>query len=182
MTDLSGKYFGKYEVKSRLGRGGMGEVYRAFHPTLEREVAIKTIHTHLADDPKAVDRFRQEARVVAALRHPGIVQVHDFDVEGDAFYMVMEFVPGESLQQRLALLHDQGQRLPLDEALALFQSITQAVAYAHSQGVIHRDLKPANVLLTAGGQPVLADFGLSKIISGRQLTTPGDVLGTPHYM
>lgn len=142
----------------------MGEVYRAFQPTLERDVAIKTIRTHLAGDTGTADRFRREAKVVAALRHPGIVQVHDFDVEGEAFYMVMEFVPGETLQQRLVALHTKGERLPLSKALPLFQAITQAVAYAHSQGVIHRDLKPANVLLTAEEQPVLADFGLSKII------------------
>jgi serine/threonine-protein kinase len=140
----------------------MGEVYQAFHPALERKVAIKLIHTRLVSDPEAIDRFRREAKVVAALRHPGIVQVYDFDVEGDAFYMVMEFIPGQSLQQRLAILHNRAERLPLVEALRLFRLICEAVAYAHSQQVIHRDLKPSNVLLTQEGKPILVDFGLSK--------------------
>ncbi len=182
MTDWIGQQIGKYEIKELLGRGGMGEVYKAFQPALERAVAIKLIHTHLAGEPGAVDRFRREAKVVAALRHPGIVQVYDFDVEGDAFYMVMEFISGESLKERLATLHAREERLPLDEALRLFQLITQAVAYAHSQGVVHRDLKPANVLLTAAGEPVLVDFGLSKILSGEQLTAQGVIMGTPQYM
>ena len=161
----------------------MGEIYKAAHPKLERDVAIKLIHTFKASDPNVVERFQREAKVVAALRHPGIIQVHDFDVEGDAFYMVMEFVPGESLAQRLDRLDDQGQRMPLPEALRMFRMITEAVAYAHGQGVIHCDLKPGNVLLTRDDQPVLADFGISKIISGEQrLTATNDVFGTPHYM
>ena len=161
----------------------MGEIYKAAHPKLERDVAIKLIHTFKASDPNVVERFQREAKVVAALRHPGIIQVHDFDVEGDAFYMVMEFVPGESLAQRLDRLDEQGQRMPLAEALRMFRMITEAVAYAHGQGVIHCDLKPGNVLLTRDDQPVLADFGISKIISGEQrLTATNDVFGTPHYM
>ena len=89
----------------------MGEVYQAFHPALEREVALKLIHRHLVSDPEAIDRFRREAKVVATLRHPGIVQVFDFDVEANTFYMVMEFIPGQSLQQRLAALYRQNERL-----------------------------------------------------------------------
>ena len=173
---------GKYPVKALLGRGGMGEIYKAAHPKLERDVAIKLIHTYKAADPRMIDRFQREARVVAALRHPGIIQVHDFDVEGDAFYMVMEFVPGETLGQRLDRLDELQQKMPLPEALRLFRLITEAVAYAHSQGVIHCDLKPGNVLLTQDDQPVLADFGISKIMSGERLTATNDVFGTPHYM
>ena len=168
-----GKQIGKYEVKALLGKGGMGEVYKAYHPALERDVAIKLIHTHLASESGAVDRFRREAKVIAALRHSGIVQIFDFDVEGHAFYMVMEYVPGENLKQQLTALHARGERMPLDQALSLFRAITEAVAYAHGQGVVHRDLKPANVLLTTAGHPILADFGLSKIISCEHLTAVG---------
>ena len=182
MANWTGKQIGKYEIKELLGRGGMGAVYQAYHPALERDVAIKLIHTHLAGEPDAVERFRREARVVAALRHPGIIQIFDFDVEGDAFYMVMEYVPGESLKERLVSLHGQSKKTPLAEAISLFRSIIEAVAYAHNQGVVHRDLKPANVLLTAAGQPVLADFGLSRLISSEQLTAAGNIFGTPHYM
>ncbi len=98
MTGWMGKQIGKYEVKELLGRGGMGEVYKAFQPALERDVAIKLIHTHLVGEPGAIDRFRREAKAIAALRHPGIVQVYDFDVEDEALYMVMEFIPGQTLQ------------------------------------------------------------------------------------
>jgi WD40 repeat protein/tRNA A-37 threonylcarbamoyl transferase component Bud32 len=174
--------FGKYQIRGLLGRGAMAEVYKAFHPTLERDVAIKVIHPHLADDPSFVRRFRREAKVVAALRHPGIVQVHDFEVEDGSFYMVMEFVPGESLQERLATLRKRGERMGLDQALQLFRLIVRAVAYAHNQGVVHRDLKPANVLLTPEGEPVLTDFGLAKIVGAERLADSGAIIGTPTYM
>ena len=108
MADRINKQIGKYQITELLGQGAMAEVYKAFHPTLEREVAIKVIHPRLAEDPCSVDRFWREAKVVAALRHPGIVQVYDFEVESDILYMVMEFVPGESLQERLAALHNGG--------------------------------------------------------------------------
>ncbi len=202
MTDWTDKQIGKYEIKELLGRGGMGEVYKAYHPALQRDVAIKMIHTHIATDPEAIDRFRREARIVAALRHPGIVQVHDFDIEGDTFYMVMEFVPGQTLESRLRAIHAQNERMPLPEALRLFQLIGQAVTYAHSQGVVHLDLKPGNVLLFSppGGprgdgvtegeqgnrrrarQPILADFGLSKIIGAERMADPGTISGTPSYI
>ncbi|MBN1993602.1 MAG: protein kinase [Anaerolineae bacterium] len=182
MIDWRGKQIGKYEVKDLLGQGGMGQVYQAYHPALERDVAIKTIYPHLARDPDFVTRFQREAKLVAALRHPGIVQVHDFDVADSTFYMVMEFVQGETLEKRLATCQAQGEQIPLPEALRLFQLITQAVAHAHSQKILHRDLKPANVLLTPQGQPILADFGLSKIIGAERLADTGSVLGTPAYM
>ncbi|MBN1991575.1 MAG: protein kinase [Anaerolineae bacterium] len=182
MTDRPDKQLGKYKIETLLGRGGMGAVYKAFQPGLERNVAIKTIHSYLMRDPNAVKRFEREAKIVAGLRHPSIVQVHDFDVEDDVFYMVMEFVPGETLESRLQALQAKGERLPLAEALHLFQAITRAVAYAHAQGITHQDLKPANVLLTEQGQPVLADFGLSRIVDAERLDTPGSVSGTPQYM
>jgi WD40 repeat protein/tRNA A-37 threonylcarbamoyl transferase component Bud32 len=176
------KQLGKYQITAFLGTGAMAQVYRAFHPTLERDVAIKVIHPRLADDPDFVDRFRHEAKVVAALRHPGIVQVYDFEIEGDTFYMVMEFVPGESLEDHLAVLYERGEWISLDKTLDIFRPIVQAVAYAHDQGVVHRDLKPANVLFTSEGQPVLADFGLSRILGTDRLADSGAIVGTPTYM
>ena len=172
---------GKYQIQGILGRGGMGQVYRAFHPTLERDVAIKLIHTGMAKHQAAIDLFQREARVVAKLRHPGIVQIYDFDVADEGFFMVMEFVPGETLKDRLQAIHTRGERLPLDEALRLFHAMVQAVAYAHSQNVVHRDLKPANVLLNEANQPILADFGLSKILRGHGLAEQVSG-GTPAYM
>ncbi|MBI1878139.1 MAG: protein kinase, partial [Chloroflexi bacterium] len=162
----------------------MGQIYKAHHPTLERDVAIKLIHLYRVNEPSVIDRFRREAQVVAALRHPGIVQVYDFDIdtELDIFYMVMEFVQGESLAHRLISIQAQRGYLPLEEALRLFRLITEAVAYAHNRGVIHCDLKPDNVMLTVEGQAILTDFGIAKLISGERLTSSDDILGTPHYM
>ncbi|MBN1993356.1 MAG: protein kinase [Anaerolineae bacterium] len=182
MTDWLDKQLGKYRITEFLGRGAMAEVYRAYQPTLERDVAIKIIHPHLSADPQFIERFQHEARIVAGLRHPGIVQVYDFDVEEGACYMVIEYVAGESLKERLLNLHQRGRRLPLTDALLLFRLVVGAVAYAHQQGVIHRDLKPANVLLTRDGQPVLTDFGLSKIVGSRLLTELGTIVGTPAYI
>ncbi|NJN96804.1 MAG: protein kinase [Anaerolineales bacterium] len=181
---LIGKQIGKYLLQELLGEGGMGQIYKARHPTLERDVALKLIHLYRVSDSTVVDRFRREARVVAALRHPGIVQVYDFDIDAkhDIFYMVMEFVQGESLAHRLVSIDAQGGRLPLAEALRLMRLITEAVAYAHNQGVIHCDLKPDNVMLNRDDQPILTDFGISKFVSGERLTSTSDILGTPHYM
>ncbi|MCB0213352.1 MAG: protein kinase, partial [Anaerolineae bacterium] len=182
MKDWIGKHVGKYKIIELLGHGGMGAVFKAYHPALERDVAIKVIHTHLAADPRFVERFRREAKVVAVLRHPNIVHIFDFDVEDDAFYMVLEFVPGQSLKQRLHTLQQQDTLLPLAEALDLFRTITEAVAYAHDQGIVHRDLKPDNILLNASGQPILADFGISKIIADAPELATGAMIGSPRYM
>ena len=182
MTDWIGKQIGKYTLKALLGRGGMGSVYKAYQPVLERDVAIKLIHTHLIGDPEVLTRFRREAKVIAALRHPGIVRVYDFDVEGEMLYMVMELVLGESLQQHLSALHARGTWFPLPTALSLFRMVTDAVAYAHAQDISHRDLKPANILLSTEETPILVDFGLSKLLSGEQSTMPGMTLGSPQYM
>lgn len=172
----------KYKIKGLIGRGGMGEVYQAFQPALQRNVAVKLIHTHLAQTPQMIERFQREARMVASLRHPGIIQVHDFDMAGTIFYMVMEFVPGQSLKQYLDHRRMSGQQMTLSEVWSLFYAITEAMAYAHRQGVIHRDLKPANILLTARNEPILVDFGLSKIVSDQGLTLSGEIFGTPAYM
>jgi WD40 repeat protein/tRNA A-37 threonylcarbamoyl transferase component Bud32/energy-coupling factor transporter ATP-binding protein EcfA2 len=182
VTDWIGRRIGKYEITERVGSGGTAEVYKALHPDLDRDVAIKMIHPHLTRDPGFVDRFRREARTVAALRHPGIVQVHDFDVQDNTCYMVMELVPGETLEQRLRAHHERGEWLSLDEALRIFASAAEAVAYAHAKGVVHLDLKPSNVMITPQGQPILTDFGLSRIVSAERLTASGAIRGTPAYM
>jgi hypothetical protein len=173
---------GKYELISRLGRGGMGEVYKAFHPQLQRYVAIKVLLTNSETDPEFIARFQNEAMAVARLRHPHIVQVFDFDIEGDKPYMVMEFVEGETLGQRMTRYHREGKRMPIDEVVRLFQQLCSAVDYAHKQGMLHRDIKPANVIINHQGDAVLTDFGLAKISGVSGLTASGSVMGTPHYM
>ncbi len=173
---------GKYELLNRLGRGGMGEVYKAFHPQLQRYVAIKVLLTNSETDPEFIARFQREAMAVAQLRHPHIVQVYDFDIEGDKPYMVMEYLEGETLAQRMARYHKSGQLLPTDEIVRLFQQICSAVDYAHKQGMLHRDIKPANVILNRQNDAILTDFGLAKITGVTGLTASGLVVGTPHYM
>lgn len=178
MKDLTGATLGKYQVLERLGRGGMADVYRAYQPGMDRYVAIKVLHGHLSEDTGFIERFKREAQSVGTLRHPNIVQVIDFDAVDDEYYMVMEFVEGDSLK---ALLSRRG-ALPVAEAIALMVKIADAVGYAHRAGMIHRDLKPANILMTKAGEPILTDFGIAKILSASNLTATGVAIGTPAYM
>jgi len=172
----------RYKIEAVLGQGGMSAVYRAHDPNLRRTVAIKLIHSHLTSDPEFVRRFEAEAAAVAQLRHPNIVQVYDFDHDGDTYYMVMEYVPGETLQSRLKTLSQTKQRFPVVATASIIAVVADAVAYAHERGTIHRDLKPANIMLMPGDQPVLTDFGIAKILGGQQHTATGAIIGTPAYM
>jgi len=161
----------------------MAEVYKAYQSSLDRYVAIKLLHPFLADDPEFKDRFEREARNVAKLRHPHIVQVYDFDTdaESESYYMVMELIEGETLKDRLTKLSDT--RLPLSEVLRIIREATEALSYAHARGMIHRDVKPANLMLDSDGRVVLTDFGIAKIVTGnQQLTASGGMVGTPAYM
>ncbi|HEU5101970.1 MAG TPA: protein kinase [Roseiflexaceae bacterium] len=171
---------GKYQLGELLGQGGMGAVYRSFHPLLNRPIAIKVMLANVAADPQAHQRFLREAQVVAVLSHPHIVNIFDVDVQNGQPYIVMDFAEGGSLAGRL-----RAGPIGLDETLRLATPLADALAYAHSQGLIHRDLKPANVLLRADGSPVLADFGLARPAiadSAAQITATGAVLGTLAYM
>jgi tetratricopeptide (TPR) repeat protein/tRNA A-37 threonylcarbamoyl transferase component Bud32 len=181
MPDLTGKTLGKYRLIERLGRGGMAEVYRAYQPGLERDVAVKVMHSYLADDEGFVGRFKREARAVAALHHPHVVQVYDFDVEDDVYYMVMEYVGGETLKARLQRFHAEGRRMGPGRVVPIFRALCDALDYAHAEGCIHRDVKPANVLFD-GERLVLTDFGLATIVGGKRLTVTGTIMGTPAYM
>ena len=178
----------RYEIKALLGQGGMSEVYKAYDPNLARSVAIKLIHRHLSSDPEFVRRFEQEARAVAQLRHPNIIQVYDFDHDGDFYYMVLEYVQGDTLRDKLQALSDTHQSLQLSDTIRIMADICEAVAYAHYKGMIHRDLKPANVILKPKEQssqleqPILMDFGVAKLLSGTQYTATGAFIGTAKYM
>jgi serine/threonine-protein kinase len=154
LASLEGQTLGKYRVLMPLGSGGMARVYRAYHPQLNRYVAIKVLFGDLGVEPEFLARFRQEAQAVAALRHPNIVQVFDFDSEGDLHFMVMELLEGDTLKARLNDYRTRRMRMPLDEALGILAEALSGLGYAHSEGVIHRDLKPANIMLTRRGQAV----------------------------
>lgn len=179
---MIGSEIGNYEIVARLGTGGMAEVYKAYHPDLNRHVAIKIMHRNLIQDSNFLVRFRREARNAAALRHPHIVQVYDFDVQDDLTYMVMEYVDGRTLQELIAETRSCNQRIQLEESLRIICEVGEALVFAHRQGIIHRDVKPSNVLLDEHDHAFLADFGLAKLASGAQHTAPGTLLGTPDYM
>ena len=196
MPLCAGDRLGAYEIVAPLGAGGMGEVYRARDTRLGRDVAIKTLPAAFVDDPQRAARFEREAQLLAALNHPHIAGIYGLeDVEGRRV-LVLEFVDGESLAQRLA----RGGRLPVDEALAVARQIIDALEAAHERGIIHRDLKPANIMLSADGPVKVLDFGLAKLepgsasLSGEReglthsptltfaATQAGVILGTAAYM
>lgn len=173
---------GRYQIEALLGQGGMSAVYKATDPNLKRVVAVKLIHPHLSSDREFVRRFEEEAAAVAQLRHPNIIQVYDFNHDGDTYYIVFEFVPGETLQDRLKRSHAAERPLPLEETIKIAANTAEAIRYAHSRGLIHRDLKPANIMLNVTGQAILMDFGIVKILGGTQHTATGAVMGTARYM
>lgn len=185
--DMTNNIIGKtisnrYVVEELLGQGGMSAVYKATDPNLKRVVAIKVIHSHLSGNSDFVQRFEEEAASVAQLRHHGIIQVHDFNRDDDLYYMVLEFVPGETIQDHLKRLDDNGQKLSPAKAIEYMAGICDAVDYAHQRGMIHRDIKPANLMLTTTGQVILMDFGIAKIVGGTRHTATGAVVGTAMYM
>jgi serine/threonine protein kinase len=173
---------GRYQIEELLGQGGMSAVYKATDPNLRRVVAIKLIHSHLSDHQDFVRRFEEEAAAVAQLRHTNIVQVYDFNHDGGSYYMVLEFIPGETLQDRLKRLNKSGRTLPLEDGLRYMAQVCDAVDYAHQRGMIHRDIKPANIMLSVYQTAVLMDFGIAKIMGGTQHTATGAVVGTAMYM
>lgn len=172
----------RYQIEEQLGQGGMSSVYRAFDPNLKRAVAIKMIHPHLTSDPEFIRRFEVEASAVAQLRHPNIIQVYDFNHDEHVYYMVLEYVPGETLYDRLYRLNQDGRRLSQEEITTIGASVADAIAYAHKRGMIHRDVKPANVMLNVQGEAILTDFGITKIVGETQHTATGAVVGTALYM
>ncbi|HOA22862.1 MAG TPA: protein kinase [Aggregatilineales bacterium] len=182
--ELAGKTLSKYELRERIGRGGMAEVYRAYHAALDRFVAIKILHPFLGEDPEFKERFEREARSVAQLRHPNIVQVYDFDFdpERELYYMVMEYVEGPTLRTRLMELGFDNQCFTIPEAIQIIRPVAAALGYAHSHNMVHRDIKPANIMLDKDGRIVLTDFGIARIVSGPAMTTSGSMIGTPAYM
>ncbi|MFZ5820787.1 MAG: protein kinase domain-containing protein [Chloroflexota bacterium] len=179
---LEGKTLGKYRVLEALGRGGMAQVYRGYHPQLERYVAIKVLRADLVEQEEFLERFRREAHAVSGLRHPNIVQVYDFDAQDDDYYMVMELLEGDTLRARLNGYRVQKQRMPLAEIARILADVLGGLDYAHSEGLIHRDLKPANIMLTKKGQAVLTDFGIAQIMGSTQVTVSGALMGTLNYM
>ena len=189
MTLSAGKLLGPYEILSLVGSGGMGEVYRARDTRLSRTVAVKTLTTQVAHRPDLKARFEREARTLATLSHPHICSVFDVGRHDGVDYLVMEYLEGQTLAQRL-----QGNALSLNETLKIAIQLADALDKAHRQNIVHRDLKPGNIVLTKSGAKIV-DFGLAKLVEdGRgpigatglsthtPMTAEGTILGTMQYM
>jgi tRNA A-37 threonylcarbamoyl transferase component Bud32 len=169
---------GRYRLDSKLGSGGMSTVYLASDETLQRWVAVKVMHREISDQPDQLERFRREARAVAQLSHPNVVAVIDAGEDGGYPYIVLEYVEGETLKQRI----DRLGRLPVDEAAAYGIEIGRGLAAAHAQRLIHRDVKPQNVLIDSDGRAKVTDFGIARSLESDGLTKTGRVLGTTDYV
>jgi len=175
--DLSGAIIGQYHIIEQIGRGGMTTVYKAYQPNLDRYVAIKVLTPDLVETRNFVARFEREAKAVARLRHRNILTVFDYGRQGGLFYLVMEYVSGGSLMERLGWPQD------LDYAVVIVSQVGDALAHAHRQGMIHRDVKPGNILMAEADWPLLSDFGLAKMVEDSpKLTASGASVGTPQYM
>ena len=195
MPEWIGKTVGRVRIDKYLARGGMAEVYLGSHLTLERPVAIKLLHSYIEQDADLLSRFHREARVVAGLRHPNIVQIFDFDTTDGHPYIVMEYLKGPTLANYLRRMHERHERIPPHQVARLLKGLTAALDYAHEQGVIHRDIKPGNILLNSRAdeisfdkpltndvEAILTDFGLVRIVDATSQTASGMVSGTPMYM
>lgn len=181
-----GARLGRYELRERIGYGGMATVYKGWDSNLQRSVAVKVMHAHLSDQPDFKTRFEREARVVASLNHPNIVQVYDFDVlqlsDQTVYYMVMALIDGQSLRHHNDTFKTQDRRVPLSMIKAVMQGVCAALDYAHGRGMLHRDVTPANILINERGEAVLADFGIARMVDMARLTETGASTGTPAYM
>jgi eukaryotic-like serine/threonine-protein kinase len=189
MALTPGARLGQYEILAPIGAGGMGQVYRARDPRLDREVAIKVLSAQLATDPGALARFEREATSVAKLSHPNILAIFEFAQDAGTAFVVTELVDGETLRERLtpadATASDSATALPVRKAVAYALQIARGMANAHARGIVHRDLKPENVMITRDDQVKILDFGLAKPvdIGGGEMTRgvatdAGTVLGT----
>jgi len=170
---------GRYQILTRVAAGGMGEVFRAHDPVLNREVALKMLHPTLAGDADFIDRFRREARSAAKLSHPNIVAVHDWGKAGETYFMVMEFIRGPNLRTVLA----DGVPIQPAQAAEVLSQVLAALGHAHEHGIVHRDVKPENILITKQGVVKVADFGLARALAESRVThAPGTVTGTVQYL
>ncbi|HLX56905.1 MAG TPA: serine/threonine-protein kinase, partial [Ktedonobacteraceae bacterium] len=178
LNALIGKSLGQFIIRERIGSGGMATVFKAFQPNLERFVAVKVLPAYHARDPIFLKRFTQEARSVAKLQHAHIVPIHEFGNENDITFIVMEYVDGGTLKDRL-----KQRQVTMVEAVDFVIQAAEGLGCAHGHGIVHRDVKPANMLLRKDGHLLLSDFGIAKILEGTSnLTRAGTGIGTPQYM
>jgi eukaryotic-like serine/threonine-protein kinase len=191
-----GTKLGRYEIRSQIGAGGMGEVYLAQDAKLNRKVALKTLPAEVASNPERMRRFAQEAKAAAALNHPNIAHIYEIDEKDGLHFIAMEFIDGVTLREKIYREHTDLRKL-----LRYLQQVAEGLGKAHAAGIVHRDLKPDNIMITRDGYAKILDFGLAKLVeppqaseSGgaavseipttilQQQSTPGIVLGTVGYM
>ncbi|HXG63816.1 MAG TPA: serine/threonine-protein kinase [Blastocatellia bacterium] len=175
---MIGYVVGNYRITEPLGEGGMGAVYKGVDMMLEREVAIKVLRPEFGNNPQLVERFRSEAVTLAKLNHPNIATLHTFFRQGDQFFMVMEFVRGETLDHALKRMG----AMPVEHAVSLFCQALEGIGHAHQLGIVHRDIKPANMMITPAGSIKVMDFGIARMLGSSRLTMHGGIVGTLAYM
>lgn len=168
----------RYRIKSRIGGGGMANVYLGYDIILKRDVAIKVLRPEFANDPEFIERFDREALAATSLAHPNIVSIYDVGEEGDIFYIVMEYVDGETLKDYVK----KHGKLSVEETIDIMEQLTSAIQHAHENGLIHRDIKPQNILIDRSGKIKVTDFGIAVALSATALTQTNSVLGSVHYL
>lgn len=168
----------EYEILDKVGEGGMGAVFKAMDKNLDRLVAIKALHPTFTTNQEVTERFKQEARVQATLVHPNVVNLYNFFEESGFFYIVMEYIEGETLAARIRRTG----LLPPQVSIPIFEQILNGLSFAHAKGIIHRDLKPSNILIDSANNAKIMDFGVAKIIGDRSMTKTGTKMGTIYYM
>jgi eukaryotic-like serine/threonine-protein kinase len=176
-TRTETKRIGRYEVRATLGHGGFAVVYRAWDPTLTREVALKVLHQHLAEQPEFRARFLNEARAIAGLDHPNILPVYEVSNAGEIPFFTMRLVHGDTLAGLIA----EEKPLSLARVAEIIRDLGSALDHLHAAGLVHRDLKPSNVMVEPSGRVSLMDFGIARI-SGLEMTGTSLIIGTPEYM
>ncbi|MCA1816819.1 MAG: SUMF1/EgtB/PvdO family nonheme iron enzyme [Acidobacteria bacterium] len=175
---MSGQVVGNYKLVEKIGEGGMGAVFRGVDLMLEREVAVKVLRPELASQPQVVERFRSEAITLAKLNHPNIATLYSFFRQSNDYFMVLEFVRGETLDKLMGV----GRPMPCEQALALFSQALEGIEHAHRFGIVHRDIKPGNMMLTETGTLKVLDFGIARVLGTARMTRAGHLIGTVEYM
>jgi predicted Ser/Thr protein kinase len=175
---MSNEMIGKYEILEKRGEGGFGVLYKAMDPMIERVVALKVLHTQYASNERLSAWFKREAKAMARLNHPNIVTIHNFEIEGDRHFIVMEYVEGSNLDEDLK----KGGPMPIDDVIKAALQMVDGFGYAHENGIVHRDIKPSNIMVDRSGKVKITDFGIAKILGDSKLTKTGTGAGSLHYM
>ncbi|MEK6299683.1 MAG: serine/threonine-protein kinase [Acidobacteriota bacterium] len=175
---MIGNVIGSFKITEKIGEGGMGAVFKGIDTMLEREVAIKMLRPELSSQPEIVERFRSEAVTLAKLNHPNIATLYSFLRQGEDFFMVMEFVRGQTLDDVIRKFG----AIDCNRAIVLFCQALEGIDHAHRMGIVHRDIKPANIMLTDAGSIKVMDFGIARVLGTARLTRQGNILGTVEYM